>query len=180
MSFLLLTGLSAGLATVAYLYKYGCDMIPLFVGSMKTAVFLISKYQQARGYFNSNKNFIEIISVEPYNNIHKITYEMDEQQYIVISNNLSADITTLNSINQEFIQNRQTSINNTEKRVIQATLDDEDVLEKLHKYLGPLGDYHKFIHGITHKLNDIWTSGTLRIMDIECNEMEYGLYDDLI
>ena len=180
MSFLLYTFVTIGLGTSAYLYKYGCNMIPLFVGSMKTAVFLISKYQQVTGYFNSNKNFIEIISVEPYNNSHKITYEMGDQQYIVISNNLSADISTLNSINEEFIQNRQTSINNTEKRVIQATLDDEDVLEELHKYLGPLGDYHKFIHGVSHKLNDIWTSGTLRIMDIECNEMEYALYDDLI
>ena len=179
MSFLLYTLVTIGLGTSAYLYKYGCNMVPLFVGSMKTAVFLISKYQQVTGYFNSNKNFIEIISVEPYNNSHKIIYEMGDQQYIVISNNLSDDIATLNSINQEFIQNRQTSINNTEKRVIQATLDDEDVLEDLHKYLGPLGDYHKFIHGVSHKLNDIWTSGTLRIMDIECNEMEYGLYDEL-
>ena len=40
--------------------------------------------------------------------------------------------------------------------------------------------FNSFFDGDTHKLNDIWTSGTLRIMDIECNEMEYGLYDELI
>ena len=180
MSFLLYTFVTIGLGTSAYLYKYGLDIVPLFVGSMKTAVFLISKYQQVSGYFSSNKNFIEIISVEPYNDSHKITYQIDNQNYIIISNNLSKDIATLNTLNEEYLQSRQISINNTEKRIIQATLDDKDVLEELHQYLGPLGDYHRFVHGVSYKLNDIWTSGTLRIMDIVCNEMEYALYDDLI
>ena len=179
MSFLLYTLLFFGLGIATYLYKYGWDIIPLFVCSMKIAVYCISKYQCLMSYLKKKTDFIDIKSVKPYGSKHKITYVMNDTTYIIISDTLTNDITKLNLTTADFITRNQATIYNSEKRIIQATINNEDVLDELHQYLGPLGDYHKFIHGQDYKLNDIWNHGTLTIMDIECNEIQYELEDYL-